>query len=61
MEEQTYVKFAKEIDNLYNKYISNEKLYNERADELESMISSQISEDYLITQVLVLIRQKNLK
>ncbi len=61
MEEQTYVKFAKEIDNLYNKYISNEQLYNERADELESMISSQISEDYLITQVLVLIRQKNLK
>ena len=58
MEEQTYVKFAKEIDNLYNKYISNEQLYNERADELESMISSQISEDYLITQVLVLIRQK---
>jgi len=61
MEEQTYIKFAKEIDNLYNKYISNEQLYNERADELESMISSQISEDYLITQVLVLIRQKNLK
>ena len=58
MEEQTYVKFAKEIDNLYNKYISNEQLYNERADELESMINSQISEDYLITQVLVLIRQK---
>lgn len=61
MEEQTYVKFAKEIDNLYNKYINNEQLYNERADELESMISSQISEDYLITQILVLIRQKNLK
>ena len=61
MEEQTYVKFAKEIDNLYNKYISNEQLYNERADELESMIVSHISEDYLIAQILVLARQKNLK